>query len=546
MKRELKEAAGKKYDVAVIGGGIHGAMIGALASVNGLSTVLLEKGDFCGRTSSNSLKVIHGGLRYLQHMDLPRIRDSIVSRRWMLKNFPHLVQPLQCIMPTKGLGVKSRAAMTAGLLLNDILSCTRNRGVPTANHLGRGRVIGKSACREIIKGADSPEITGGAVWYDAFALNTERIILELVHLLRLNNGSAINYVRVEDIHQDGRDSVLSCRDNETGDALEFTAGSVVNAAGPWCTQFKWLSDGGRGIMKGWSKAVNLVVRSQLFPGYGVALEGKSSFVDQNAVIRRGNRLFFFVPWNGKTMIGTVYIQQDSPAFSPSITREELQSILDEINQIYPEGNLSFGDITNYHVGLMPSLPAENESSFDVQLDKEESVVDHSDTDGMKNVFTVKTVKYTTAFTVACKVLAVLERKGILDDKQWRDRVLAPFPSLPVEENKEIPLFLIRRYGRQAKDVHSLLDSVPGSGEGDTDGIAGLEEAEIRYAVEQELALHLEDLFFRRTGLATGEKPDDSLINKAAEEMARICSWDETRKRTEVESVLAHFAPLAQE
>ena len=540
MSRNIKKTAGRKYDVAVIGGGIHGTMIAALAAVSGLSTVLLEKDDFGGRTSANSLKVVHGGLRYLQHMDLPRIRDSIISRRWLFQNFPHLVKPLQCIMPTSGLGVRSRAAMTAGLLLNDLLSCSRNNGVLAANHLGRGRVVDKLACSEIIRGIDAQDMTGGAVWYDGLAVNTERILLELVHLLWRNNGEAVNYINVDAIHEQDQSSVLTCTDGETGETLEFTAGAVVNATGPWCTQFSG-SGGDQRLMKGWSKAVNLVVRPAFFPDYGVALEGKSSFVDKDAVIQKGKRLFFFVPWNQKTMIGTVYIQQDGPSPSPGITRQELQSILDEINQIYPAGNLSLADITNYHVGLMPSIPVENSSPFDVQLDKEECVVDHLENGAGKNVITVKTVKYTTAFTVACKALKLLEQKGVLKDGQWRDRVLSPFTlSLTGKRAQKIPPFLIQRYGRQVADVCSTLSSIPGA----ADGTAALSAAEIRYAVEKEKALHLEDLLFRRTGIAAGEKPDEDLINKAADEMALLCRWDEARKSEEIARIHEHFAPLA--
>ena len=97
--------------------------------------------------------------------------------------------------------------------------------------------------------------------------------------------------------------------------------------------------------------------------------------------------------------------------------------------------------------------------------------------------------------------------------------------------------------RQAGEVYSTLASMPGAADG-SDATGMLEEAEIRYAVDQEMALHLEDVLFRRTGLAAGERPDEAIINRAADEMARICDWDGTRKREEIESVLAHFTPLS--
>ena len=543
MKRDVAQLGEQQFDLAVVGGGVHGATIAALAAATGLSTVLLEKEDFCGGTSANSLKILHGGLRYLQHMDLPRIRDSIISRRWMMKNFPELVEPLQCIMPTSGRALRSKAAMAAGLFINDIFSCIKNNGVLPEKYLGSGRVVSRSSCAKIIKGLDTGNVSGGAIWYDALALNTERIVLELVFRLTELGGKAANYITVKHIAREGDSGVLYCADTDSGHEITVRAGSIVNTSGPWCGQFGGLQKGTGPVCKGWSRAINLIVKPELFSGYAVGLEGKSSFIDKDAVVQKGKRLFFFVPWRGNTMIGTVYTAHHDPQVPPTVTRKELEAMLDEINQIYPAGNLQYGDIVNYHMGLMPSVPTEDSGPFDVQLDKKEVIIDHGVEDGLENVFTVKTVKYTTAFSVACQFLECLVDKGILKNEKWKKKVQSPFADSSLgADTTAIPARLRQRYGRQVKSVLPYLSNV-----GDAQNCGGtagaLDVGEIRYAVEQEMALHLDDALLRRTDIATASLPSNTILEDAADTMMEVCGWSKERRALELERMKKHFQPL---
>ena len=112
MKRDLKALENSKYDLIVIGGGVYGAAIAWDAVLRGLSVALVEKDDFGGATSFNNLKTVHGGLRYLQHADLRRMRESIRERRTLMKIAPHLVHPLAFLVPTYGEWKQSRAALT--------------------------------------------------------------------------------------------------------------------------------------------------------------------------------------------------------------------------------------------------------------------------------------------------------------------------------------------------------------------------------------------------------------------------------------------------
>ncbi|WP_028583088.1 glycerol-3-phosphate dehydrogenase/oxidase [Desulfogranum mediterraneum] len=546
MKRDLEQLQTTTFDLAVAGGGIHGATIAALAAACGLSTLLLERGDFCGATSANSLKILHGGLRYLQHLDLPRIRDSIVSRRWMMANFPDLVEPLPCVMPTSGRGLRSRGVMALGLLLNDLFSCTRNRGLPLGRRLGRGRVISAAACARIIPGFDPSLHTGGAVWHDALALNPERIVLDLVNRLSELGGAAANYVSLRSISDEDGCKLLECEDEEGNGPFQVRARWLVNATGPGCAQFAELQRELAPICSGWSRAVNLVVKPRLFSGYGVGLEGQSSFVDQDAVIQKGKRLFFFVPWRGKTMIGTVYSPHPDPSQAPEISREELCAILEEVNQINPQARLRYQDISLIHIGLMPSIPLENGGPFDVQLDKKAALVDHGALGGSPRVLTVKTVKYTTAFSLASQVMAHLAGQGLALEPQWRARIRSLMPEAAGPGAvKELPGYLLRRYGRQAARVYPYLAPDRGGQvvKPPVEEPEPVDQGEIRYAVAEEMALHLEDILFRRTDLATAAMVPQPLLEQCAATMAELLGWDEEQQAAELRRVMDRLRPL---
>ena len=425
MKRDVAGLAEKTFDVVVIGGGIHGAATAACAAQCGLSVALLEKEDFCASTSANSLKIIHGGLRYLQHFDVPRILDSIASRRWMLAGFPEVVEPLACLMPTYGAGARGRVAMAMGLAMNEVFSWKKNVGVEPTHHLGRGQVLSRSACARHIPGLDMGVVTGAALWYDALAVNTERSVMELLTRLSVSGGQAINYCPVTDILQhQGKACGVQCLDSESKESFPVRAACVINASGPHIGQFAPIQQEIAGACRQWSRAVNIIVRRQFFEPYGVGLEGNSAFVDQDALVRQGKRLFFFVPWRGKTMIGTLYTAHADPAEQPVVTRATIEEMLAEINRVYPPGALQLQDVVNYHVGLVPSLPGADGGPFDVRLDKKEALLDHGATGSLANLLSIKTVKYTTASCLAARAMDWLVTRGLLTPAQRKRGVAA--------------------------------------------------------------------------------------------------------------------------
>ena len=127
MRRDLKKLSEQKYDLLIIGGGVNGLATAWDATLRGLNVALVEKSDFGGASSAASLKIIHGGLRYLQHFDFPRMKESIRERSNMLRIVPHLIDPFPFMVPTYGHGMKGREALAVAMKMNDFISRDRNK-----------------------------------------------------------------------------------------------------------------------------------------------------------------------------------------------------------------------------------------------------------------------------------------------------------------------------------------------------------------------------------------------------------------------------------
>ena len=141
ITRNPQKTAGATYDLIIVGGGIYGSMLAYVSARRGLKALLLEQSDFGGATSFNSLKTIHGGLRYLQDLNLPLFRQFVNERRWFIENFPTLVQPLPVLMPLYGEGLRRPAIFRTALLLDRMLSRNRNQGLAPDRQIPFGKMV---------------------------------------------------------------------------------------------------------------------------------------------------------------------------------------------------------------------------------------------------------------------------------------------------------------------------------------------------------------------------------------------------------------------
>lgn len=485
----LRLLAREAFDVVVVGAGIHGSSAAWTAARLGLKTALIDAGDFGAETSANSLKIIHGGLRYLQHGNLRRMRESIRARRRFLALAPELVRPQAFAIPTRGYGIRGRTALRVALALNDLIAFDRNIGVPGSHRIPGGRILSREEAERIWPQIPRDAYDGAAVWYDALAHDIERLTLAFALTARREGAVIANYVRAERLLEaNGSVSGVRARDLLAGEEFEIRARAVLNAAGPWWQTWHAVGQGHRHPLVG---AWNVIVRKRWFGDFGVGLESRREHVDAEALIQRGTRNLFFVPWREGTMIGTVYepYSGDPSAYRPTL--ESVESFLAEINAVLPGANLSLADVRLLHVGVQPASTAGGSPEPDKHSELLEGPI--------RGLVHIKGVKYTTGLTVgesAAKRIAIhLGRKD-------------------------------RLAGRE-----ELIRASP---------LRGSIAEQVRQAVSEEFAVRLADVVVRRTGLGTFEQPPVTAVDSVAAELARILGWSTGRLAKEKEDLADHY------
>jgi glycerol-3-phosphate dehydrogenase len=538
MKRDTRLLTEEEFDVLVIGSGIYGAFLTREAAMRGLRVAMIEQNDFGAGTSANSLKVVHGGLRYLQHLNWVRMRESIRARRQLLTIAPYLVHPYRFLVPTYGYGMQSKWLMRAALLLNDIISIDRNRGVSAGNKIPSGKIFSRKQYLRILPDTGSDKVTGAAQWYDGFIENTERFMLAIVHSAVQQGAVVANYVKADSYIMAGkRVTGVNAVDILNEQPIRIKARMIINAAGPDASSLDAsLTEQASAAAQSWVKAFNIFIKRPLFDGLAVGLSSATEHLDKDAVINKGKRLYFFVPWKSGTLIGTDYTAAGPDDDSTDLTGHELDSIVDEINTLYPAANICRDDIGFCHVGLLPANNADLDVDAASRILKHTQVIDHEVVSDAPGLFTVTGIKYTVASQVVIDVIdKVLERMNIQ----------APRPDVePCLYGAELDLTtslqsgnsrLFNRYGSHFDDVIGISDGTPNLRDAvgtETETIG----AEIIHAIREEMAVTLSDVVYRRTDLGCTGIPSDETLNSCAEIMAAELGWDQIRMEQEIISV----------
>ncbi len=551
MELNLRKLSDRSFDVAIVGGGIYGVSIARDAALRGLAVALVEKEDFGGATSANSHKIVHGGLRYLQHADLRRVRESIRERSALLRIAPHLVRPQAFLMPTYGHGLRGREALFVALRLNDLLSIDRNRALQPARRIPDARMVSKSECLRLAPGIREPGLTGGALWYDALMLNSERLLFAILRAAIDAGADAANYAEATEVlTRSGRVEGVRVRDARGGSLFEIRARAVVNAAGPWSIGgFGGRSSPPQATTIRLAKAMNLVTRSILGDH---AIGVRRHFRDASGVLRSDQRLFFLVPWRDRTLIGTTYLPYDGAPDGFTVTDPEIERFLDEINASYPPARLSRADVRLVHGGLVP-VAGSRETAGDVELATRYQIRDHAG-EGLEGMITVTGVKYTTARGVAEAVVDRLASKLGIEASRSRsaelpvwggdiehvDEYVAREARAPHEgTTAQTVQRLIANYGSRYRDVIAEVG-------GDVRLLAPIAEgtdvtgAELTFAVRREMAAKLGDVVFRRTDLGSAGYPGEGALTAAVVLVAKELGWDEARVESELAEVRRRF------
>ena len=546
MKRQTQRLGEKEFDVLVVGGGIYGSAIAWDAALRGLSVALIDKGDFGGATTANSLKTVHGGLRYLQQLDVKRMRESIRERRILLGIAPHLVHPLGCVMPTYGHLMKGKEVMFCGLLLNDIISYDRNRLGDPEKTIPRGRVISKKACLKLVPGMSGEGVTGGAFWTDAQMYSSERMCLAFVLSAAAEGAAASNYVQAVDVLRKG-DGIqgVRARDLLTDETFEIRARTVVNASGGWVDRM--LGFGSPRIRL--STAMNLVVNRRLLPECAAGIYAPFENRLPDGSTYRGRHVLFMAPWKEATIVGTFHRPYDDDPDALHVSEREVEACLREVNAAYPGSPVRREDVAYFHKGFLP-MDGIHSKTGEVVLTKHYRLIDHAVEDGLEGLVSVIGVKYTTARDVAEKVVHTVLRK--------MGRPVSPSPSSTMtlaggkitqfddflskavswDEDRvdsDTMRHLVYHYGSDYKRILDYGKERPDALE-KVRGSKDVIRAEVVHAVREEMAVRLTDVVLRRTDLGSAGYPGDEAVKACSDIMARELGWDRERVAGEAETL----------
>jgi glycerol-3-phosphate dehydrogenase len=508
--RSPGELAREPFDLLVVGGGILGASIARDAALRGLRVALVERGDWGSGTSSNSLKIVHGGLRYLQHLDVRRCRESMRERSTWLRIAPHLVEPLPVVVPAYRRGGRRLLALRAAAYVGDLFAPDRNRGVAPDRLLPAGRVLTRAECLDLVPELGDRQVTGGILIHDAQMYSSERLVLETVESAALAGAEVANYLEVAEPLLRGNQlaGVIARDPRDGGERVEIRARAIVLAAGPATSRLAdrllERSPGGRGLR--YTLALNLGV---VATGHGVAFTLQGRVKDPNVLMSGKGRQLFVVPWRGRTLIGTAHLPYDGdPAdFRPGDA--PVQEFLEQVNDAWPGRPWAPDDVRVVHAGLLPGRAV----GATVRLDKRPQLLDYA-AKGATALLSVSSVKFTTARKLAEHTVDRVCRKlGIDARSRTAETPLPGAPDRPVgrlvqEARRLHPAVsgavlenLVRTYGKRYPGVlRTATDAQLPEWLSPLEPHVPVAFAQLVHAARFEMALTPDDVVQRRTDL----------------------------------------------
>jgi len=528
LRPRLADIARTQYDVIVVGGGINGAGIAREAQLAGYRTLLLERGDFASGTTSRATRLIHGGLRYLEHGEFGLVYESLGEREALVRDAAHLVRPLRLFVPVYRGDERGPLKVRAGLVLYDLFSfrksLPRHRGVP-------GDKVG-----EMVPGLNREGLRAAFTFYDAQVEFPERLVVDAVRDFADAGGAALNHVRASRLlSAGGLLRGVRARDECSGDEAEVGGHVVVNAAGPWVDDVLRGSDAERhDPMIGGTKGSHLVVDWPRAPREAIF-----------ASARADGRPFFILPWYRYTLIGTTDLRYDGDPSAARATAEEVHYLIDETNRLFPSTPVMREDVLYTYSGIRP-LPATKDGD-ESTITRSHFVIDQVKRGGPAGLLTIVGGKLTTYRSLSRIALAAIGKHA----KPSMEPAARTRPSqehaapLPARLDTD-PLAI---YGTRADEVRALAAAEPALAEAisrDTPELL----AQVAYAVDREHAVTIGDALLRRmpSGWARGHALEG--VSRVAAVMGERLGWDAGQReraiaayRAEVDSVLVPLSAI---
>jgi glycerol-3-phosphate dehydrogenase len=535
MIRDPARLSGRTFDVLVVGGGIYGLTIAYDAAQRGLSVALIERDDFGSGATFNHLRTIHGGLRYLQSLDLKRARESVRERRTAARIAPHAVEPLPFALPLYRSLTRGKLAMRAGFLLDRLVSVGRNAGVAASHRLPGGRVYSRGSAIAKFPGLKRQGLTGAAVWHDYVTLEPDRLTFAWALAAHEHGAVLVNHVEaVAILREGGRAAGARIRDVLSNATLDVAARLVVNATGGAADRLLQSIGLASGVPM--LKAMNLVTRRDA---------GEEALGGRGA----SGRNLFMVPWRDRAVFGTWESDQPCEADDRTISARDVAAFISDLNGAFPALDLTPADVTIVHRGVVPAVLADGRA----RLEGHDRIRDHA-AEGTDGLVTVTGVKYTTARAAAERVTDLLMRKlgkaavssktatTVLPGGSIRDVGLA-IAEARREHDEGLPTdtipHLIAGYGSRYRDVIEIAESRPDLRKrvARDSPVIG---AQLVLAARSEMAVTLSDALIRRTPVGALGYPGEEAVAYGAEIVGAELHWSADRKQAEIDAVRAFY------
>lgn len=541
-EKSLQRFRDEVFDLLVIGGGITGAAVARDAVSRGLKVALVERKDFAFGTSSRSSKLIHGGLRYLQNLEIGLVFEALAERSLLLKAVPHMVRPLIFYLPVYEGDPHGRAIVSLGLWAYDILALFRAPGFH--------RSLSSSKMRKDIPFLKTEGLKGGFKYYDA-SMWDDALAVETVRAAYQAGAAVANYVEaVEPIWQENQIKGFKIRDMEKADGeLSLYAHRTVVCAGPWTDEV-----GGK-LSKNWhpwlnpSKGVHIIFDLKRIPVPGAMVMSHPE----------DGRIAFVIPrpdyGAGVVIVGTTDGPTPANPERAEISPDDIQYLMKLLTRYFPDLNLTTSDILSAYVGVRPLMGegqdlagsegqiAGGESAMALQKVSREHHIDR----GPGGTVVVAGGKYTTHRRMAQEIVDFTLKTWREDDRKngnstlpaqiGRSKTKAPVNPLATrkaveeclqeaaQEQLKVPEELISRYGAEAlnildieKNIQQRSGKKSSSDQLSHDNInlsySNINEdpagfpyllSQLRNSIRNEMTLHLEDFYLRRVPLYATRK-----------------------------------------
>ncbi len=471
MKRDemLKQARERvePWDMIIVGGGATGAGVAVDASTRGYAVLLLEQDDFGKGTSSRATKLVHGGVRYLEQGNVSLVMEALKERGLLRQNAPHLVSELPLIVPSYAWWEGPFYGI--GLKLYQILSGKYG--------FGASELLSKEETLKRLPSVNPEGLTGGVVYYDG-QFDDTRLLINLMATAVGQGATVLNYARVTNLHKgpDGIIHGLTWQDLESGGQFEARAKVVVNATGAFTDSVRHLAEPEAKKMIAPSQGAHLVFDRSFLPGTNAILVPHT----------KDGRVMFALPWHNHTLVGTTDTPIENATLEPVALEQEIDFML-ETAGLYLAKKPTKADILSVFAGIRP-LVKSGEGKNTAALSRDHTV--HIDPSGLLSIAGGKWTTY----------------RNMAEDAVNQAATLADLPDKPcVTKNLNIHGFYpnaaslgtLSFYGSDAAGIKQLMKEDPSLAK-QLDPALPYTEAEVVWAVRNEMARSVEDVLARRT------------------------------------------------